>query len=104
MSRPYMPRPALLHPGVDAAESRDRLLSDGVNLTLFGDVGRDGERFAALCSDSRRRIGELRFAARREHDLGALLGGHFGRGEADAARRSGDDDDLIFEMASVSVS
>ena len=86
---------------VDPAELRHRLVDQALALLGVGHVGRDRVHAAA---GRAHRVGdalELLDPAGAEHDVGAGLGEAVGERDAQPARGTGDDDDLVVEAEEV---
>ena len=90
-------RARVVHEDVDAAELRLGARDEGAQLLHAAHVGGHREGAAAEVAHGRRRLLEGLGLARREHDVGPVLGEAEGDGAADAAARAGDDGDLAGE-------
>ncbi len=87
----------VVHPGIDPAEARDRLLSEPVDLRTVADIAGHGERLSARGGNPPGDFVQRLAATSSQHDLGSLPGGSLGRRQADTRRSAGDDDDLLVE-------
>jgi hypothetical protein len=91
-------QPRVVDPRVEPAEALDRFPGEVVHLRAVRDVAHDGMRLPASGVDAVHDVVERLAAARRKHDLGALLRSALGGAQADAAGGAGDDDDLVFQL------
>jgi hypothetical protein len=95
--RPLQRHPGVVEQHVDAAERRDRLLDDALDLFRIADVRRQRDRGAAQVLDLLRdRVGGLGPQV-GEREGGALAGEQQRGRRPDATARAGDDRDLAVE-------
>src|SRR3954465_12883750 len=89
--------PRIVDPGIDAAKPLDCRLRQALEISAITNVSRYGDGFASFGPDVLRDVVGRFFAAGRDHQLGTTLSCKECRGEADPARCSCDDYDLLVQ-------
>ncbi len=87
----------IVDPGVETAERFLCLGRDCCSRVLLRHVGNDCDGVSAILADLGNELAERPFAACREHEVGAGLRGHAGRGKADSGGGASDNDHLLVQ-------